>query len=121
MKSATFQSIAALLKRLFERTDVTTEQFLKSRNARLIVQDANSQSFHAMRLAPAQDVHVLGRTLHLRLKYAENTVRVTLNDRTKKIVIADLTVPNDPDAGTLNLNFDDVRMKIEVDAEPAQP
>lgn len=110
------KSPAARLLNLFRRTNAT-DQFLRSRNARLIVQEADGQSFHVVRLTSQCDVVASGKPIRLRTKLiADQMVRVTLEDRAAKTTLVDVTAPVDPGADVMYLNVRDIRLRVEVDA-----
>jgi hypothetical protein len=117
MKSAARrQNPIERLLSLFRRP-TPTEQLLRSRNARLIVQDGDGQSFHVVRLTPRCDVVAAGKPIRLRVKIiADQMVRVTLEDRTAKTTFVDVTAPIDPGADVMYLNYGDIHLRIEVDA-----
>ncbi|MEP7290216.1 MAG: hypothetical protein ABI835_00480 [Chloroflexota bacterium] len=90
---------------------------MKSRNARLVVQDANERSFHAFRLRAQSDVDAFGRRLKLHFKYfPDETVRVRVLDKATNKVLVDVTAPVSQQVDTMYLNFADIRLRIEVDA-----
>lgn len=114
--AASGKSPAARFLDLFRRTNAT-DQFLRSRNARLIVQDADGQSFHVVRLTSQCDVVASGKSIRLRTKLiADQMVRVTLEDRAAKTTLVDVTAPVDPGADVMYLNVRDIRLRVEVDA-----
>ena len=121
MKPESLRTAAAgFLRRLFgsSTSGDETETFLRTRNVRLIVQDAEERSFHATRLNPSQDIHAFGRKLHMELRIADNRVYVKVADKDNQAILADVSVPYTDEEGKLYLNIDEVRMRIEVDAEP---
>jgi hypothetical protein len=110
---------AALIRRIFSPalSDAETEAFLRARNARLIIQEADARTFHAMRVNPSTDVHAFGQSFNIRLRYREQMVHVRLEDKIKGVVLVDVALPDDGSAGTVNLNVANVQMRIEVDAD----
>ena|GEM_PF-4943493 len=121
MKPESFRNAAAaFLRRLFgsSASGDETETFLRTRNVRLIVQDAEERSFHATRLNPSQDIHAFGRKFHMELRIANNRLYAKVEDKDKHTILADVSVPYTAEEGTLYLNFDEVKLRIEADAEP---
>src|SRR5262245_24607278 len=102
--SSPLQNPAAWLMGLFRRSN-PTDTFLRSRNARLTVQDGDGHSFHVIRLTSRCDVVAAGKPIRLYVKLiADQIVRVTLEDRGAKTTLVDVSVPVDPGAGTMYLN-----------------
>jgi hypothetical protein len=121
MKPGSLRTAAAtLLRRLFgsSASGDETETFLRTRNVRLIVQDAEERSFHATRLNPSQDIHAFGRKFHMELRIVDDRVYVKVVDKENQATLADVSVPYTDEVGTLYLNIDDVRLRIEADAAP---
>ncbi len=118
-RSPPLQNPVAWLMGLVRRLQVpnATDTFLRSRNARLIVQDAVGSSFHVVRLTSQCDVVAGGRHIRLRVKLiADQMVRVTVIDKKARNTLVDVTAPVDPGSDVMYLNFPDMRLRIEVDA-----
>ena len=116
--------IIASLRGHFERLtrDVNTLRFLKQRNVRLTVRSLGSQSFYVVRVTPRTDIAVPDDTLRFQIKLLPtNMVRISVYSKAKRQLLADLTIPNNPAAGTLNLDFDSVHLDMDVDAEQTSP
>lgn len=113
-----------LVSQLIERLPVAlseTEQFLRARNARLNVQDANSGSFYVTRFNATTDVNAFGRKLRIKVKHLdEKTLQLAVRDLATNRGLVDIAVAIDDDDGQLYLNFDDIRLTIELDAVPGR-
>lgn len=123
MKPASLRTAAAaLLRRLLgaASADAETEAFLRTRNVRLMIQEEDGRSFHAMRLDPSTDVNAFGHKFNIRLRYSERLVYVRLMDYDRNAVLADVALPDNPEAGTIHLNVHNVQMRIEVGPEPVE-
>jgi hypothetical protein len=114
--SSPLQNPAAWLMGLFRRTN-PTDAFLRSRNARLTVQDGEGHSFHVVRLTSRCDVVAAGKPIRVRVRLVtDQLVRVTLEDRNAKTTLIDVSTPVDPSAGTMDLNYGDIHLKLDIDA-----
>ena len=111
--------IIASLRGRFERLsgDINTARFLKQRNVRLTIRPSGSQSFYVVRVSPRTDIAAPDDTLRFQIKVLPNEmVRVTVYSKTKRQTLADLTVPNNPAAGTLKLDLTSVQLEMDIDA-----
>jgi hypothetical protein len=115
--------IASLIGRFGRLSrDVNTARFLKQRNVRLTIRPLGSQSFYVVRVTPRTDISAPNDTLRFQIKLLPtNRVRISVYSKTKRQFLADLTIPNNPAAGTLKLDFDSVHLDIDVDAEQTSP
>lgn len=108
-----------LVNQIIERLPVNseTDHFLRQRNARLNVQDAKSRSFYVMRFNATTDIDAFGRKLRLKVKHLDSkTLQLSVRDLANNRGLVDIAVAIDDDAGQLYLNFDDIRLTIEMDA-----
>lgn len=116
--SQAISSLRAHLGGLF--SDSETAHFLKARNARLTVQVIGSQSYYVVKVTPQTNVSVPGDTLRFKIQVLPDAlVRVTVDSKAKKRRLVDLTVPNNPSGGALNLNLDDIHLKMDIDDDPS--
>jgi hypothetical protein len=117
MESST--PLSKLLTRLTSlvRRPTPTDHLLRSRNARLIVQDEAGRSFHVVRLTSRCDVVAAGTPIRLRVKViADRMVRVSVENKNTKVRFIDVTAPIELGADTMYLNYGDIHLRIEVDA-----
>ena len=107
------------VRRLRDRVfyDARTQNFLKERNARLVVKDAKSPSFHAINLKPTTQIVAFGRDLRFEIRLLDDhTAWVSVYDNAAKRPLVGVQAPITDEAGVLNLDFADVHVKLNVDA-----
>ena len=100
--------------------DAATTQFLKTRNARLTIQEAGSKSFFVVKVLPVTNLGTSTAKLRFQIKVLNpQTLQVSVYNRTKKQLLVNLTIPFSASAGTMNLNIDDITLKMDIDDDPS--
>ncbi len=112
-----FSFLSTLLERLFP--DRSTAQFLKERNARVTVQEMSAHSFYTVKAMPLTSISAGGHKFLLRIKVLPaQKIRVSVYSVSAGQTLADVTVPYEQKSGAMNLNLDDLHLKIEIDDDP---
>ena len=98
--------------------DTNTTQFLKARNARVTVTSKDGKSFHTLKLSPV--THTVMDRNHFLVKVKvlpPQKIRIVVSNTSKQETLVDITVPFDLSSDSMNLDLDDVHVKIDLNAE----
>jgi hypothetical protein len=100
--------------------DAVTVQFLRTRNARLTIQEAGSQSFFVVKVQPETNLGTATAKLRFRIKVlSPQTIQVSVYNQSKKQMLVNMTIPNKPTGVTMTLNLDNITLKMYLDDDPS--
>lgn len=116
MKSSASLSLRRLLG--YFSGDDPTAQFLKERQARVTVEETDKKGFYVVLLKPRTDINVREFNLRILAKYAEDrTLSLTVRDLAARKTIININAPVDSGAGVLNVDYHEVHLRLDFDAE----
>lgn len=98
--------------------DLTTIEFLKTRNATLTIRTPGSESFYVVRVSPLTNMGTPDTKFRFYIKVFKNqTLRVMVYDRTHRQLLVDVTLPVSSSAGSMNLELERIHLKMDIDED----
>ena len=100
-------------------SEAETDAFLKARKARITLQAADSQSFHARLLGSTTEIDTFGQHLQLRINQStRETMHVLLHDKVANKTLLEASVNVTDNVESLSVEIDNMVLIIELDAAP---
>jgi hypothetical protein len=117
------QRLQSLMDRVSGRALPTgdTDRYLRSRNARIRIEDATNQNFFGLRLDSVTEINACGHHLRLRINRTDgDTLQLTLSEMPSNKTIFDISATLDHQQDTAKLDYKNVQMTMSFDPTPVE-